>query len=105
MPDRYEREIEDILRNLKSKEEPGGLRPIRPSNRPRRGFSAGPQFNFPTWCLLIAVGVALLGGGWAAAAGSNVLTGLLALVGLVCLALVALSSFLVKQRPPTSRWR
>ena len=103
MPDRYEREIEDILRNLNSGE-PGGLRPLRGGARkPRR--APGPQLTFPEWCLVLAIGAALLGGGWAAAAGANILTGLLALLGTVCLALVALSAFITRQRPPISRSR
>ena len=105
MPDKYEREIEDILRNLKSKEPEAGLRPIRRRSSARRS-SFVPQRNFPEWCLIIAIVAALLGGGLAyALGGGNVITGLIALVGAVCLALVALSSFIEKQRPSSSRWR
>jgi hypothetical protein len=105
MPDKYEREIEDILRNIKSKEPEAGLRPIRRRASARRS-SFAPQRNFPEWCLIIAIVAALLGGGLAyALGGGNIITGLIALVGAVCLALVALSSFIEKQRPSSSRWR
>ena len=103
MPDKYEREIEDILRNLKN-DEPRGLGPMRRrTSAPRR--SPGPQLTFPEWCLAIAIAAALLGGGLAyALREGNLLTGLLALIGTVCIALVALSSFIIKERP-VSRWR
>lgn len=99
MPDKYEREIEDILRNLKNKETRPGLGPVpRRASAPRRLPGLGP--DFATKCLLIAVIAGLVGGGWAYALGEgNVLTGLIALVGAVCIALVALSSFITKERP------
>jgi len=55
--------------------------------------------------LVIALVAALVGGGWAYAnGGGNLLTGFLGLIGAACVALVALSSFLVKQRPSSTRW-
>jgi hypothetical protein len=105
MPDKYEREIEDILRNIKSKEPEAGLRPIRRRASARRS-SFVPQRNFPEWCLIIAIVAALLGGGLAyALGGGNVVTGFIALIGAACLALVALSSFIERQRPSSFRRR
>ncbi len=105
MPDRYEREIEDILRNMKQSEDrpAPGLRPRRPDIRPARRT---PSFNFAERCLAIGIAAALIAGGWSYATGDpNLLTGLLALVGVVCLALVACSTFIVKERPSSSNWR
>src|SRR5579883_2644300 len=97
MPDRYEREIEDILRR-----QGDWGKPRRPG--PRRSTPI-PPLTFPERCLVIAVIAALVGGGWAYADGSNFITGIIAVVGAVCVALVALSSFLVKERPSPYRWR
>src|SRR5260370_2347353 len=37
--------------------------------------------------------------------GGNLITGFLGLIGAACVAFVALSSFIVKQRPSSTRWR
>lgn len=92
MPDRYEREIEDILRKQ------GGWNRRR-SMGPRRRTSI-PPFTLSERCLAIAIIAALVAGGWAYAnGGGNLITGIIALVGAVCVALVALSSFIERQRP------
>jgi hypothetical protein len=84
MPEKYEREIDAILRR---------------SAGPRRRKMV--QMDFADRFLLIAIGASLLGGGWAdAVRGGNVITGLIALVAAVCIALVALSSF--PEKPPSS---
>lgn len=101
MPDKYEREIEDILRNLKRNEPKA--RGYRPGIR--SGKSMLP-FNFSEWCLVIAVIAALASGGWAYAnSGGNLVTGLIALIGMICVALVALSSFMVRHNSTSSPWR
>jgi len=97
MPDKYEREIDDILRRSLD-----ARPPRRASVRHRRV----PQLTFSERCLAIAIIVALVGGGWAyTMGGGNLITGVLGLIGAVCVALVALSSFLTKQRPSSTRWR
>lgn len=109
MPNRYEREIEEILRNLEQTE-PGqsaGQRfRRRPPARPqpnRRTFS--PHFSVAEWLLLVAVAAALIGGGVAYivgipvySRGEGLFTGILAVIGYVCLVLVALSQFIFQPR-------
>src|SRR5690348_3362071 len=99
MPDRYEREIEDILRRQ-------GDWNRRRSIGPRRSSSI-PPFTFSERCLAIAIIAALVGGGWAyALGGGNLITGIIAVIGAVCVALVALSSFIEKRRSsPYNRGR
>ncbi len=110
MPNRYEREIEEILRNLEHAEQtkPGLGQKFserlrrRPSSvvrtRQRRSFSL--RFTIVEWLLIIAVGAALLAGGYAFANNetANVFTGIVAAVGTVCLILIALSHFLFGSR-------
>src|SRR5262249_13808349 len=98
------REIEEILRNLERTEPKGGFgqrvnRRVPRKPGARRGFSL-PRLNFPEWCLLIALVAALSAGGWAQASheGGNLITGLIALVGAVCIGLVAVSNFIIKPR-------
>jgi hypothetical protein len=106
MPDKYEREIEDILRNLKRNEPESNIRKMRrrPAARPGKPL---PRLNISEWCLVIAIIAALIAGGWSYInGGGNLITGLLALLGVVCIAFVALSPFIVKKRPssPTRRY-
>ncbi len=109
MPNRYEREIEEILRNLEHTEPRQGsggrsrknTSPRVPS-RPRFSFSLA--FSFTEWLLIIAVIAALVGGGYAYATGRpDLLSAILATVGTVCIILVALSQFLFHPRRPVSR--
>lgn len=97
MPDKYEREIDEILRR--------GL-DARPPRRGSVRWRQAPQFTFSERCLVIALVAALVGGGWAYAnGGGNLITGFLGLIGAAGVAFVALSSFLVKQRPSSPQWR
>jgi len=105
MPDKYEREIEDILRNLKRREPESNIRPLRRKTERRPGVPL-PRLRPAEWSLIIAIIVALLAGGWAFAnGGGNLITGLLALLGAGCIAFVALSAFLVRERPSSSMRR
>ena len=98
MPDKYEREIDEILRRSDD-------RYWRRRAGTRRSMSP-PPLSFPEKCLVIAILAALIGGGWAYANGGNLLTGIFGLIGTVCIALVALSSFIKRDdRPSSSRWR
>jgi uncharacterized membrane protein len=103
MPNKYEREIEEILRNLEHSEPRVGFGQ-RVGGRMRRKANARRsmpvvRLNFSEWCLAIAVVAALFAGGWEYAhGGGDLITGIIALVGAVCIALVALSSFLAKPR-------
>ncbi len=103
MPNKYEREIEEILRNLE-RTEPKATISQRVQKRIRRKTQARPrmampQLSFSDWCLVIALVAALAAGGWAYAQNNaDVITGTVALIGAVCILLVALSNFLVKPR-------
>lgn len=112
MPNRYEREIEEILRNLEHTESKPNrgpkfgerLRrkpapPIRP--RPRSSFSF--RFTKAEWLLIVAVGSALLAGGYAYAQGhTDIFTGVIAVIGIVSLLLMALSAFIFRPGGSTS---
>jgi hypothetical protein len=109
MPNRYEREIEEILRNL---EQSGQAKPglgqkfgerlrRRPSSvvRTRQRSSFSLRFTTVEWLLIVAVGAALLAGGYAYANQTpDIFTGIVAAVGMVCLILAALSHFLFAAR-------
>ncbi|QBD82763.1 hypothetical protein EPA93_45080 [Ktedonosporobacter rubrisoli] len=112
MPNRYEREIEEILRNLEQTDSrPGrgqkfgerlrrksGPRVPRPARRP-----ISLRFSTSEWLLIIAVVAALIAGGYAYIRGTqDIFTGVLAGIGIVCLVLVALSQFLFQPRQPKS---
>jgi hypothetical protein len=113
MPNKYEREIEEILRNLdQSAPKPRLGQRLRrktagPAGRPRGRQRSLPAFNFglSEWCLIIAWVAALIAGGWAYAQHSpsgagDLFTGSLALLGLGCLALVVVLAFMPQSRYP-----
>jgi hypothetical protein len=115
MPNRYEREIEEILRNLDNSEprttkgprfgERNRRRPVdRNGKRPRRF----PSFHFRAvdWFLVIAVVTALFAGGYAYAQpghSGNVVTGVLAIVSAICLLLVLVTP-LLSRSPRSNRY-
>src|SRR5262249_21348412 len=103
---KYEREIEEILRNLERGEPKAGFGQ-RVSQRTRRQpgtrrSMSMPRLNFTEWCLVVAVVAALAAGGWSQAAhsddGANLITGIIALLGATCVLLVAVSNFVLKPR-------
>jgi hypothetical protein len=121
MPNRYEREIEEILRNLEHTEPKSGQ---RFDKRPRRGPGdrmprqrrrfVSFHLSASEWLLVIAVVAALVAGGYAYAQGkvdlaagiiaprADLITGVIAAIGVLCLILVALSQFLFRARRPRS---
>ena len=112
MPNRYEREIEEILRNLEQTGPKPGLgqklsgRFRRKSKyrtpTPKTGFPLI-HFSLSEWFLLIAVVAALIAGGYAYALGEPTrVTGVVALVGALCLVLVVLSPFFRSNRSTQS---
>ena len=108
MPNKYEREIEEILRNLdQSAPKPRLSQRFRrrTPGRPRDRQRSLPAFNFglSEWCLIIAWIAALIAGGWAFAQHArygDLFTGSLALIGLVCLVLVVVLAFMPQSRYP-----
>ncbi len=114
MPNKYEREIEEILRNLERTEPKASLgqkfggrlrrRSDQRMNVRKRSF---PSFNFgiSEWFLIIAWAAALFAGGWAfAQKEADIVTGSVALIGAICLMLVVILPF-VSQRYPTQSTR
>lgn len=107
MPNKYEREIEEILRNLERTEPKAGLgqrisKRMRRQPGMRRGLSL-PQLSFAEWCLAIALVAALVAGGWAyALKGGTIITGVIALIGAIFVLLVAIANFLPKPRYQSS---
>ncbi len=109
MPNRYEREIEEILRNLEQTEPKPGLGQKfgdrfrrRPGPRMRTQQTRPFTGNISTAERLLLAGViaALLAGGYAYLATPNILTLLLAIISFVCLILVACSQFLFQPHRP-----
>jgi ABC-type multidrug transport system fused ATPase/permease subunit len=103
MSNKYEREIEEILRNLE-KTEPKPSIGQKISGRLRRKSEvryrtrrrAMPALNFSAseWLLIIAWLAALLAGGWAFAQGAaDLFTGTVAVIGAVCLLVMLILPF------------
>ena len=110
MPNKYEREIEEILRNMERTEPKQGLgqklggrirrKPASRSNVRRRA-ELSLHFGVSEWCLVIAVCASLFAGGWAFAhGGADILTGVIAVIGAACLGIVLILPFLSRSRYP-----
>ena len=114
MPNKYEREIEEILRNMERTEPKANLgqkfggRLRRKSDSPmnaRRRSSLSFNFNFSTsaWLLIIAWVAALIAGGYAFAANEqNLITGILAIVATISLIVIVLLPFFSRRYPTQS---
>ena len=111
MPNKYEREIEEILRNLEQTEPKAGAgrkfnerlrRKPAQRVRPRPSGTFSLALTTSDWLLIIAIGIALVAGGYAFIAGQSIVTGILAIVGLICIVLVAFSQFVFRPRRPSS---
>jgi hypothetical protein len=108
MPNRYQREIEEILRNLEATDAKGGSGQKfgerfrrRPTYRPKPKKRGLPSLNFRAsdWFIVVTVVAALIAGGYAyLIQGGNFITGIIALVGIVSLFFVVASPFLFQQR-------
>jgi hypothetical protein len=120
MPNKYEREIEEILRNLdQSAPKPRLSQRLRRKSDVRARGQRGPKpalpsFNFglSEWCLIIAWVAALIAGGWAYAhrsffdpTGADLITGSIALVSLICLFMVVILAFSPQSRSPSQQAR
>ncbi len=108
MPNRYEREIEEILRNLEQTEPKAGLgqkfggRLQRNAGRrvpSRHRFSFSFHLSIAEWLLVSAIAIALIAGGYAHLVGHiDTLSTTLASLGVICVILVALSQFVFRPR-------
>jgi len=115
MPNKYEREIEEILRNLETTEPKASLgqkvgerlrRKQEYRAKPRRRSFSVPHFKAQEWLILSAVIAALLGGGYAYTnRGATVVTGIIAIVGVVCLILLVFSPLVFRSRQSTQSTR
>ncbi len=108
MPNKYEREIEEILRNMERTEPKPGLgkklsgrmrrKSDSPTNVRKRSFPSL-HFGVSEWCLVIAWSAALFAGGWAFAHQSaDIFTGVIAVIGAACLAIVVILPFITRSR-------
>jgi hypothetical protein len=112
MPNRYEREIEEILRNLEQTE-PRGARGSRSagSGRARAGrerrismprprlSSLNVDLDAAQWFLILSIAAALIGGGVAYTQDTaSVFTGVMAAFSTLCLILVLVIPFLGRPR-------
>jgi len=114
MPNRYEREIEEILRNLEHTDPKQGTgqkfgERLRRRSSPRSRMPIRQrslfsfQFSLTERLLIIAVVAALVAGGYAYAQGQpDIFSAIVACIGVVCLLGVALSHFLFRPRPTQS---
>jgi hypothetical protein len=109
MPNKYEREIEEILRNMERTEPKPGLgqklggrirRKSDSRTKVRKRTLPSLHFGVSEWCLAIAVCAALFAGGWAYAHGADIFTGGIAVIGAVCLAVVIILPFMSRSRYP-----
>jgi hypothetical protein len=106
MPNRYEREIEEILRNLEHTEPRAGLgqkfgerfRRRSPRPAPQRTQSLSWNFSTSERFLIACVVAALIAGGYAYLAGANVITLVLSIISFVCLLIVVCSQWLFQGR-------
>ena len=103
MPNKYEREIEEILRNMEATETKSGSgkrarRKPDARKRPRNRGLSFPKFKATEWFIIIAIVAALISGGYAYANNGSPtpFTGILAIVGAICLVLVVLAPFLLR---------
>ena len=112
MPNKYEREIEEILRNMEQTEprptlgqKLSGRMRRKSGNRSRTPKRSLPSFSLsiPEWLLVIAIAAALIAGGYAyAQERATIVTGIVAVVGAVCVLLVVLSPFFSANRSTQS---
>ena len=109
MPNKYEREIEEILRNMERTEPKPGLgqklggrirRKSDSRTNVRKRSVPSLQFGVSEWCLAVAVCAALLAGGWAFTNGPDLFSCVVAVISAVCLAIVLILPFMSRSRYP-----
>lgn len=111
MPNKYQREIEEILRNLESTDPKSGrgqkfgegFRRRSGSRPPSRGLNYFLARLKPTdWLIVAAIVGALVAGGLAYAREPDIVTGIIAILSFVCLMAAVFSPFIA--RPPSRRY-
>ena len=111
MPNRYEREIEEILRNLEQADPKTGRgqkfgERFRKNPGPRLRMQQPRSFSWnlstSERLLVVAIVLALIAGGFAYVVRANIITMVLALISFMCLIVVAFSQFMLQPRRPRS---
>lgn len=117
MPNRYEREIEEILRNMERTEPKPTFRErlnMRMRGQPRQPEPLRPRparpslsFNFTNseWCFLAGIFLGLIAAGIAYTSGApDLITGFLAVLAFICLIMGIISPWRESRRPVYGRY-
>lgn len=112
MSNRYQREIEEILRNMERSEPKPSFRErlnMRMRGRPRRPEPMRPRparpslhLNFSTseWCFIVGILLGLIAAGIAYTSGiANVYTGFLAVLAFICIIMGIVTPWRESRRP------
>ena len=115
---RYEREIEEILRNMERTEPKPSFRERMNMRRQartkhpedRRPRQARPSVNLnlttSEWCFAVGILLGLIAGGIAFAGGANIVTGFLAVLAFLCIIMGIVTPWRESRRSYTSpSWR
>jgi len=109
MPHKYEREIEEILKNMQRNEPESGASG-RSRGFPRSTGGSGPRFGLSASELLFLLGIAFALAGacvmwFDGAQGGNPISGILGLVGFILFVAGLIVAFQASRRPPPPAWR
>ncbi len=115
MANRYQREIEEILRNMERNEPKPTFRErlnMRMRGQPRRPEPMRPRPTRPAfhlalttseWCFLAGIVIGLVAAGIAYTDAANIFTGFLAVLALICVILGIVSPWRESRRPVYGR--
>jgi hypothetical protein len=117
MPNRYEREIEEILRNMERTEPKPSFRerlnmrmrgqPQRPEPMRPRPARPSLRLNLTTseWCFVVGIFLGLVAAGIAYTSGAaNLLTAFLAILAFICVIMGIISPWRESRRPISGRY-
>jgi hypothetical protein len=108
MPHKYEREIEEILKNMQRNDPETDVRE-RSRGFPRSAGGPGFRLGLSASELLLLLGIAFALAGacamWFNGASSNPVSGVLGLVGFVLFVAGLIVAFQASRRPPPPAWR
>jgi hypothetical protein len=108
MPHKYEREIEEILKNMQ-RNEPQASSGERSRGFPRPAGGSGFRLGLSASELLLLLGVAMVLAGicarWFDGDQANIVSGILGLTGFVLFIAGLIVAFQAARRPPPPAWR
>jgi hypothetical protein len=108
MPHKYEREIEEILKNMQRNEPESGVRE-RSRGFPRPAGGSGLRLGLSASEILFLLGIAFALAGvcamWFDGARPNLVSGILGLVGFILFIAGLIVAFQAARRPPPPAWR